>query len=181
VIQTSARRSAVNSRLASKNWRGTSRYVAGCTRNNSNLRRKERLPSTSAARRKARGKNRSSCRLIARWLRSLRIAAKRTILGYQLEQATRKVKKLKRLIGLSVLSDVERATLGEIVIAWSQGSRRGRNRRWPDGILACHRNLVAGKFDGSQARKGPGRPRLKREVEQLIIRMAGGLTRRSPA
>jgi putative transposase len=30
----------------------------------------------------------------------------------------------------------------------------------------------ARKFDGSRARQGPGRPRLKREVEQLIIRMA---------
>jgi putative transposase len=41
----------------------------------------------------------------------------------------------------------------------------------PDTILGWYRKLVARKFDGS-ARRGPGRPRIKREVEQLIIRMA---------
>src|SRR5580700_4072205 len=43
----------------------------------------------------------------------------------------------------------------------------------PDTILAWYRKLVACKFDGSQVRHGPGRPRIKREVEQLIVRMAG--------
>ena len=42
----------------------------------------------------------------------------------------------------------------------------------PDTILAWYRKLVARKFDGSKARQGPGRPRIKREVEQLIVRMA---------
>ena len=42
----------------------------------------------------------------------------------------------------------------------------------PDTILAWYRKLVARKFDGSKARQGPGRPRVKREVEQLIVRMA---------
>ena len=42
----------------------------------------------------------------------------------------------------------------------------------PDTILAWYRKLVARKFDGSQAGQGPGRPRIKREVEQLILRMA---------
>jgi hypothetical protein len=42
----------------------------------------------------------------------------------------------------------------------------------PDTILAWYHKLVARKFSGSQAHQGPGRPRLKREVEQLIIRMA---------
>ena len=42
----------------------------------------------------------------------------------------------------------------------------------PDTILGWYRKLVAGKFDGSKARRYPGRPRIKREVEQLIIRMA---------
>jgi transposase InsO family protein len=71
------------------------------------------------------------------------------------------------------LSDAERATLGEI------GHRLGRNAlaevatvARPDTILAWNRNLVAGKFDGSKARRGPGRPRITREVEQLIVRMA---------
>jgi putative transposase len=72
-----------------------------------------------------------------------------------------------------MLSDAERATLGEI------GHRLGRkvlaavaSVARPDTILAWYRKLVARKFSGSQARRGPGRPRLKREVEQLIIRMA---------
>ena len=42
-----------------------------------------------------------------------------------------------------------------------------------DTILAWYRKLVACKFDGSQVRHGPGRPRIKREVEQLTVRMAG--------
>jgi hypothetical protein len=42
----------------------------------------------------------------------------------------------------------------------------------PETILAWYRKLVASKFDGSKARRGPGRPRITREVEQLIVRMA---------
>jgi hypothetical protein len=71
------------------------------------------------------------------------------------------------------LSDAERATLGEI------GHRLGRqvlgelaNVARPDTILAWYRRLVARKFDGSQARRSRGRPRVSREVEQLIVRMA---------
>jgi putative transposase len=71
------------------------------------------------------------------------------------------------------LSDAERATLGEI------GHRLGRKVlaevatvARPDTILAWYRKLVARKFDGSEARRGTGRPRVKRELEQLIVRMA---------
>ena len=78
-----------------------------------------------------------------------------------------------QLKGRLMLSDAERATLGEI------GHRLGRKVlaevatvARPDTILAWYRKLVARKFSGSQARQGPGRPRLKREAEQLIIRMA---------
>ena len=42
----------------------------------------------------------------------------------------------------------------------------------PDTILAWYRKLVARKFDGSKARRGPGRPRVAREVEQLIVGVA---------
>src|SRR5262245_8180761 len=42
----------------------------------------------------------------------------------------------------------------------------------PDTILAWHRNLVAQKFDGSQQRKGPGRPPVNKEVEALVVRLA---------
>src|SRR5258705_9845222 len=78
-----------------------------------------------------------------------------------------------QLKGRLKLSDAERATLGEI------GHRLGRKVlaevatiARPDTILAWYRKLVAHKFDGSQARHGPGRPRVKREGEQLIVRIA---------
>src|SRR6266478_2992385 len=78
-----------------------------------------------------------------------------------------------QLKGQLKLSDAERATLAEI------GHRLGRKAHAevatvarPDTILAWYRKLVARKFDGSKARRGPGRPRISREVEQLIVRMA---------
>src|SRR5580692_9011345 len=78
-----------------------------------------------------------------------------------------------QLNGRLKLSDAERGVLGEI------GHRLGRKVladvatiARPDTILGWYRKLVARKFDGSKARRGPGRPRIKREVEQLIIRMA---------
>jgi hypothetical protein len=77
------------------------------------------------------------------------------------------------LKGRLKLSDAERATLGEI------GHRLGRqvlgevaNVARPETILAWYRKLVARKFDGSKAGRSPGRPRIKGEVEQLIVRMA---------
>src|SRR6266403_83145 len=42
----------------------------------------------------------------------------------------------------------------------------------PDTILAWHRKLVAQKFDGSQQRQSPGRPKIDQELEDLIVRMA---------
>src|SRR5512139_2067757 len=78
-----------------------------------------------------------------------------------------------KLQGRLKLTDAERATLGEI------GHRLGRkvlaevaNVARPDTILAWYRKLVARKFDGCKARRSPGRPRIKAEVEQLIVRMA---------
>src|SRR6059058_4943586 len=78
-----------------------------------------------------------------------------------------------QLKGRLKLSDTERATLGEI------GHRLGRkvlaevaNVARPDTILAWYRKLIARKFDGSKARRSPGRPLIKREVEQVIVRMA---------
>jgi putative transposase len=70
-------------------------------------------------------------------------------------------------------SDAERVLLGEI------GHRLGRKAlaevatvARPDTILAWYRKLVARKLDSSKARRGPGRPRITRELEQLIVRMA---------
>jgi transposase InsO family protein len=41
----------------------------------------------------------------------------------------------------------------------------------PDTLLRWYRNLVARKYDGSEARR-VGRPRTARDVEQLVVRMA---------
>ena len=78
-----------------------------------------------------------------------------------------------RLDGRLLLSEVERATLGEI------GHRLGRkaledvaNAARPDTFLGWYRRLVARKFDGSRARRYPGRPRIDAAIEQLIVRMA---------
>ena len=75
--------------------------------------------------------------------------------------------------GRLLLSDADRATLGEI------GYRLGRkaledvaNAARPDTILGWYRKLVARKFDGSKARRRPGRPRIDVAIEQLIVRMA---------
>jgi hypothetical protein len=71
------------------------------------------------------------------------------------------------------LSDPERTTLAEI------GKRLGRKAleqiacvAKPDTILGWYRKLIAQKFDGSKKRAYPGRPRVSRDVEVLIVRFA---------
>src|SRR5450432_902856 len=93
-------------------------------------------------------------------LRNEYLAAENGILKAQLKERLR-------------LSDAERAKLGEI------GHRLGRKSlgevattALTDTILAWYRRLIARKFDGSRARRTPGRPRIDREVEELIVRMA---------
>ena len=77
-----------------------------------------------------------------------------------------------QLRGRPKLSDAERAKLGEI------GGRLGSKAlgdvataALPDTILGWYRRLVARKFDGSKHRS-PGRPRVERAIEELIVRMA---------
>jgi transposase len=41
----------------------------------------------------------------------------------------------------------------------------------PATLLAWHRRLIARKYDGSEQR-GPGRPRTREEIQDLVIRMA---------
>jgi transposase InsO family protein len=41
----------------------------------------------------------------------------------------------------------------------------------PDTLLAWHRKLIAPKYDGHHQR-GPGRPRTREELEDLVVRMA---------
>ena len=42
----------------------------------------------------------------------------------------------------------------------------------PDTILSWHRQLVAQKFDGSKQREAIGRPRVNKELEDLVVRIA---------
>ena len=71
------------------------------------------------------------------------------------------------------LTDPERSTIAEI------GKRLGRKAlkevarvAKPDTILDWYRRLIAHKFDGSKHRSYPGRPRVCREVTDLIVQMA---------
>jgi putative transposase len=78
-----------------------------------------------------------------------------------------------QITGRVRLTDAERKTLADI------GNKLGKQALEevapivkPDTILAWHRKLVAQKFDGSQQRKAPGRPRVDAEVEVLVMRLA---------
>ncbi|HUY89029.1 MAG TPA: integrase core domain-containing protein [Pirellulales bacterium] len=42
----------------------------------------------------------------------------------------------------------------------------------PDTILRWHRELIAAKWNHSEKRKAPGRPKIAAEVEELVLRMA---------
>src|SRR6266700_5804470 len=71
------------------------------------------------------------------------------------------------------LSDGERKALADI------GKKLGKQALAevativkPDTILAWHRKLVALKFDGSQQRRSPGRPKIDQALEALVVRMA---------
>lgn len=73
------------------------------------------------------------------------------------------------------LSDAERSTLAEI------GKRLDRKAlsqvaciAKPDTILAWYRRLITQKFDGSKYRSYPGRPPMKKDTVQLIVKMARG-------
>jgi putative transposase len=78
-----------------------------------------------------------------------------------------------QIAGRVPLTDAERKTLAEI------GKALGKQAReevapvvTPDTIRAWHRKLVAQKFDGSQQRRAPGRPKIAQELEASVVRMA---------
>jgi putative transposase len=78
-----------------------------------------------------------------------------------------------QITGRVRLTDGERTTLATI------GQKLGKQTLKevatvvkPDTILGWHRKLSAQKFDGSQQRKAPGRPRIDPELEALVVRMA---------
>ena len=79
----------------------------------------------------------------------------------------------QQLTGRVRLTDGERKTLAEL------GKKLGKQALaevativTPGTILAWHRKLVAQKFDGSEQRKTPGRPKIDKELEDLVVRMA---------
>jgi hypothetical protein len=78
-----------------------------------------------------------------------------------------------QLNGRVHLSDGKRQALAEIGRKLGkQALKEAATIVNPDTILAWHSRLVAQKFDGSQHRKSPGRPRIDAEAEALILRFA---------
>jgi transposase InsO family protein len=78
-----------------------------------------------------------------------------------------------QITGRVRLKDGERSTLAAL------GKRLGKKALAdvmsvvkPETLLAWHRKLIAKKFDGSQHRRYPGRPRLDKETEQLVVQFA---------
>ena len=78
-----------------------------------------------------------------------------------------------QITGRVRLTDRERTTLAAL------GKRLGKKALaevmsvvTPETLLAWHRKLIAKKFDGSQHRRYPGRPRLDKEIEQLVVQFA---------
>ena len=75
--------------------------------------------------------------------------------------------------GRMQLTDVERQTLAEIAKKLSKKALEDVAQIVkPDTILAWQRKLAANKFDGSTRRKSPGRPRVEKELEDLVVKMA---------
>jgi hypothetical protein len=71
------------------------------------------------------------------------------------------------------LSDGERSTLAEIAKRLGREAPKDMARvAKPDTILDWYRRLVAQKFDGAGHRAHPGRPRVRPEVEALVVRFA---------
>src|SRR5919106_3040186 len=71
------------------------------------------------------------------------------------------------------LSDAERQTLAEIgTKLGKQALEEVTNIVKPDTILGWHRKLAADTFNGSNQRKSPGRPRIDKELEDLVVEMA---------
>jgi len=75
--------------------------------------------------------------------------------------------------GRLLLSDAEKKTLADIGYRLSHKALEDvANTAKPDTILGWYRRLIARKFDGSKARRYPGRPRIAPELEDLVARMA---------
>jgi transposase InsO family protein len=78
-----------------------------------------------------------------------------------------------QITGRVRLTDGERTTLAAL------GKRLGKQALTevmsvvtPETLLAWHRRLIAKKFDGSQHRRYPGRPRCHQAIEDLVVQFA---------
>ena len=71
------------------------------------------------------------------------------------------------------LTNAERVSLAEIgQQLGKQALEEVTNIVKPDTILGWHRKLIAQKFDSSEQRKSPVRPRIDQELEALVVRIA---------
>lgn len=78
-----------------------------------------------------------------------------------------------QMTGRLQLSDAERTTLAAISKKLGkQALEEIAKVAKPNTILGWHRKLVAQKFDGSEQRKSLGRPRVDKELEDLVVQMA---------
>jgi hypothetical protein len=79
----------------------------------------------------------------------------------------------KQIEGRVRLTDAERQTLAEIGKKLSKQALEDiATIVKPATILAWHRKLVAQKFDGSKQCRSPGRPRVDKELEAWVVKMA---------
>ena len=79
------------------------------------------------------------------------------------------------------LSDGERSALAKIAKRLGRKALREiASVAKPDTILAWYRKLVARKFEGSQGCPSRGRPRVEKDVEQLVVKMARDRPRKRP-
>jgi transposase InsO family protein len=79
----------------------------------------------------------------------------------------------QQIKGRVQLTDAERRSLAEIGKQLSKKAlEEVASLVKPDTILSWHRQLMAQKFDGSKQREAIGRPRVDKELEDLVVRMA---------
>ncbi len=79
----------------------------------------------------------------------------------------------KQITGWVRLTDGERETLG--AFGQQLGKTALKNISTivkPETILGWDRKLIARKFDGSKYRRYPGRPRIDKNIEGLIVQFA---------
>jgi putative transposase len=71
------------------------------------------------------------------------------------------------------LTDTERRRLAKLAHPLSRKQLKDTaTLATPDTLMRWYNQLIAGKFDGSKKRHGPGRPRVDEEIEHLVVRMA---------